>query len=278
MSRSGSPTPKAPNAPVWGRLFRCASSESALREIAQWLGLDDRVVLELSDGSSIVAGIGDGGGTPEVQRSEEVAGRPPWYLSMRAGAPRLITDAEFARAAEALAAWRAARLERERAEARRAARVRDLETLHVLGGRLAEATTPDDLLGIVAAALDDRVGVDAVGWAHAFAGRPTVEIRALRPCGDDAIAGIVRDAARDMGWDDAAGPSVAVVAAGDADHDLGRRDEVGPDEIAFVPLLRRGARIAHLVVVAPRMTLGPRVHVVFGAGRTSRFISTASSR
>lgn len=221
------------SSPPWAAVFRCVGVEAALSEIARWLDADG--------GVELAAGPGEG-----AAGSVTVGGSPPWWISARRGG---IPDPALAtRGAEVLAAWRASRLTVERVSARVEGRATDLEALQALSRAFSERRTPAELLAAAATALHERIGVDAVAWTSAFPlGSPVVH--QARPLGDGAIRSLLEAGRRGLPRGSTGGGTPEVACLDGFDAARGRRDEVDPRDVVVLPIPRRGATVAHLLVL-----------------------------
>jgi signal transduction histidine kinase/CheY-like chemotaxis protein len=248
-----SPDRKPAGTPPWGALFRCVGVEGAVAEITRWL--DPEGIAEL------VVEIEPTGSVPGPSASR-VAGNPPWALtaSLR-GVP---DPGTAARAAAALEAWRASRLSVERVTARVEARAKDLEALQALSRAMSECRTPASLLEAVAAALHDRVGVDAVGWFATFP-QGNLPFHVTRPLGGSALRTL-----REVGTRGLEGPVAGSVVVNESrldsyDPSRGTRDELDPRDVLTLPVTRRGRAVANLVVVVPERPGERALRFLYGA-------------
>src|SRR5262245_61762544 len=109
--------------PEWQRLFRRATPEGALREVAAWIGDADRLALSLEvpgeAGPETVSyrGAATTEGAGRARFEAAVPGRPEWRLAL-SGPTEALSQECADQAAWSLAAWRVARLEQSRADAR----------------------------------------------------------------------------------------------------------------------------------------------------------------
>jgi signal transduction histidine kinase/CheY-like chemotaxis protein len=249
------PTPDriAPGTPPWGALFRCVGVEAAVAEIARWLDPEGGVDLALAVEPT---------GVPLDPSTSRVSGNPSWSLTARR---RGIPDFDLARrAAAALEAWRASRLSVERVTARVEARAKDLEALQALSRALSECRSPSDLLDAVAAALHDRVGIDAVGWVATFP-QGELPFRLARPLGAAALRTL-----RDVGRRGIDGPIpgasvVEGVRLESYDASRGAREDLDARDVLTLPISRRGTTAANLVVVTPERPGERALRFLYGA-------------
>ncbi|HEX6853366.1 MAG TPA: ATP-binding protein [Candidatus Polarisedimenticolaceae bacterium] len=240
-------------APPWGALFRCVGVEAALLEISRWLDPDAGV--DLAVDVEPAEGVRD----PFCSR---ISGSPAWVLSARRGG---VPDRELAdRAAVPLEAWRASRLSVERVTARVEARARDLEALQALSRAMSECRSPADLLAAVAAAVHDRVGVDALGWVATF-GQGDPPFHLARPLGSQAMR-TLREVGRRGIDDQGPGPgAIEVTRLESYDASRGPREELDPRDVLTLPIVRRGGTAANLVVVTPERPGERALRFLYGA-------------
>jgi signal transduction histidine kinase/CheY-like chemotaxis protein len=274
MPDRADPTAGAPEPfgqPEWQRLFRRATPEGALREIAEWVGDEERleIVLEVpgASGPELVAYRGAAApvGAERERFESRVAGRPDWKLVVSA-APAVALSRERAdRAAWALAAWRVARLEQSRADARLRLRTRDLDVLQTLGRRASEAKTPGELFTVVASALHEGAGIDVVGIAHALGGFPSASVYPSRPVDRDALDLLLRRTGVALGWAIGHEPSLEFhLLPGLETSEATRHGAVDADWLRL-PLVRRGNLVGELLLL-PSEPLGDgRVRLAYGA-------------
>lgn len=227
---------------VWGTLFRCASPETALAELARGLALDDPTALRIEILSEETDGAGPVGAF--------VPGRPPWRLIVTDGCV-LSGSTTLAAAAQALAAWRAHRIEQSRASGRLEVRTRDLEALHALERRLAEGRTPEALVTQAAESLREAIGADAAGWFPGPGPGPGLDLRVARPLSDEALMRIAEAVGREAKR--ASLGTVRTIPLPGVDELAGSRHDVSRDEITVLPVPRRGASAGYFVVLSPEV-------------------------
>src|SRR5262249_9512049 len=137
-------------------------------------------------------------GAPRVEAL--VPGRPDWRLVASTSAATPLDPERVERAAWALAAWRAARLQQSRADARLRVRTRDPDAPPTLGRGGAEAKPPPGLFAAAAAALPGGAGIDLVGVAHTLEGAPAAALFPSRPVPGDALDLLLRRSGVALGW------------------------------------------------------------------------------
>jgi signal transduction histidine kinase/ActR/RegA family two-component response regulator len=256
--------------PAWQRIFRRSTPEGALQEIAAWMGAEHlELILEVSAGPKpdVVRYRGAGALPGEVVRRAEarVPGRPEWRLVASCPGSRPLSQERLERAAWALAAWRAARLEHSRADARLRRTTRDLDILQVLGRKGAEAKTPAELFAVVAASLHEGAGMDLVAVAHALAGSPAVSVFPSRPVADDDLDLLLRRTGVALGWPIGHDPVLERTPQSGFDAREVVRQGVQDVEWVRCPLTRRGKTIGEMILL-PSEPLGEgSMRLAYGA-------------
>ncbi len=230
----------------WPRLFRCTTADGAAAEVAERVGggalrIDpDDAPLDRDSGAGLRF---------IVRRRDGAVPDPAW-----------VREAE-----SALEAWHAARAEIDRAEAGARGRARELEALYALGRALSEARTPARLFAVTAAALHRDAGVDTAAFVHALEGAPRAEVFASRPVPGAEIAAGAASWARGLpGGGPAPEARIHRMPAFD-EAEEGEGTPFHPDDAVVIPLLRRGAVLANLVVFAPDAGSERRLRFFFGA-------------
>jgi len=167
-------------------------------------------------------------------------------------------------ALSALDAWRAARRELERDQRVLEARTRELALLQDLGRTATEATTPADLFRRAAHLLHRGVEADAVVTVHAFEAEPRVEAFVARPISRDHLEAIAARACEAAGCRLETMPSVEVDLLDGFDESRRTRAHLPSDDLAVLPIPRKGKRVASLGVLLPNRDEA-RLRVVYGA-------------
>ena len=136
------------------------------------------------------------------------------------------------------------------AEARIAARSRELDVIHTLGRLAAQAQSPEELFRATIAALERADPIEAALVARVEAGVPQVECHLARPFGADCLVRLSRLALDVLGVHaPATGPQIARHESEGYDPRRDERQDFDPDEAIVVPVLRRGQAAACLVVL-----------------------------
>jgi signal transduction histidine kinase/CheY-like chemotaxis protein len=254
--------------PEWQRLFRRTTPEGALGEIATWIGAGDdlEICLEVAGDAGAEVVRYRGASAPEAgQQSVEatVPGRPDWKLVASALAP--LSHERVDRAAWALAAWRVARLEQSRADARLRLQTRDLEVVQALGRKATEAKTAAELFAVVASALHEGAGLDAVAIAHTLGGFPAASVFPSRPVDREAIDLLLRRTGVALGWPVGHEPVLDFHGLpGLETSEAQRPGTVDGDWVRF-PLLRRGNPIGELILLPSEPLVDAQIRLAYVA-------------
>lgn len=254
----------------WSALFRCASLDEALGEVARGLGWSDAGEIVIESGLDARrekghwAGAPGGAASRRASLSVPIPGKPPWVL--RIASPKGAPDerAAAAVAASAVAAWRSARAEIGRPESILAARTRELSLVQSVGRAAAEARTPAALFVSTADLLHQGLGAEAVAVVHALQGGVDGEVYAARPLSGAAAVELARIAADAAGIDMPMPEAIRVLRLAGFDGGAAERGTMREPDTAATPLLRRGRPVAG-IAMAPQEPPGEReLRVFFG--------------
>jgi signal transduction histidine kinase/ActR/RegA family two-component response regulator len=262
-SRGDTLRPVAAGLPDWPTLFRRTTADGALRDIASWIGNEDDLdlLLEIPGPSgpetvryrgAAVTGSASSGPSEAVVR-----GRPAWKLSAWCRGSEAIPQLRIDWAAWVLSAWRTARLEQGRADARVQSRAKDLDILQAMSRRGAEAQSPQDLFATVATVLHEGAGIDLLAVAHSLGGGREVTSYLGRPVAEGDIDSIATELAEALGWSKEPALDIECALLPGFERTAEKRGEFHSEEVVQAPLVRRGKTIG-AVAIAPSEPLGER--------------------
>jgi len=200
----------------WSRLLKAETTESALAEIARWLGTD-------------VRWLSPGSGDPAPGNSSR---------------PDLVERATFA-----LDAWREARRELALAERRLTARSAELDLIQAVGRRAAEARALPELFATTVAAMHQGVPLDLAITAHRGDRGLELQFFSTRPFAESYLEELELRARRFLGDE---GESAPLVQRSELDgYDPARRaeSEFREEDLVLLPLMSRGQPVACWIVV-----------------------------
>jgi len=246
------PPGPAPRAPLdWSRLAAIASPETALRTIVEALGPAEATdwTLELCEGETLAEDVA----TPWV----DVPGDPRWRVTGPAGG--------VAAVAQALAAWRAARVGLDEAERRLRERTEELDLLHALGREATEARTLETLFRAAARVLHARRELDLVAFARVLLeGTVVASVYPARPFEAEELRSVVRGALLRLQASPERAPRLVVELTEDYDEAKGRRHGSAAEAALHLALARRGGAPACMSVVPDRPLTERDRRLLFG--------------
>jgi len=237
---------------TWSRLIASESPAEALEELALWLGAGTaELVLESTVASTGCIADWRSARPPRgpLRRSSRIVrGEPIWRLIV-SGLEQVPSAGLIDRAVVAFEAWREAQLERLRAEARFAARTRELDVLQSLGQRAAEANSPYDLFAAAVETLQRGDDLDLALATYSLDGTSEAFAFQSRPFESSSLDRLVARAGELLGWSSDALPEARLVELTNFDPARGMRSDFDDDQLVVLPILRRDTAVACLLVV-----------------------------
>jgi len=130
-----------------------------------------------------------------------------------------------------------------------AARARELDLIQALGRSAAAARAPGDLFSATISALQPGEQLDLLVVAHALEGRSELLLFLSRPVSDACIEAVRQRAIRLMQWPAEPPPVLQRTRLATYDDAQAPRETFEEDELVVLPLLRKGAPAAYLIVL-----------------------------
>jgi two-component system NtrC family sensor kinase len=153
----------------------------------------------------------------------------------------------------------------KRAEARLAARTRELDLIQTLGRRAAEARTPHELFHATISALQIGEEVDLAMVAHRREHGDELLAYLSRPVEDECLARLARRAGALLGWSPERTPSARRIRLDTFDEARGRRGDFREQDLIVLPILRRDSAIACLLVLPLREAGEEHLRLLYSA-------------
>ncbi len=242
----------------WETLFRQTRIDGALDEVGHALDRAGSCDLEITTASSPASTIAlvhaRVSGSVRSEKSSWIGGDPAWTLTARARAGASPSLHAMAEASSALAAWRVARAEVCRIDAGLEARTLELALLQAIGRSAAEARSHDELFAGAAAVLHAGGVIDLLAAVLSAQEQPTALVFLGRPVPAHDIEALIGETI-----------PLRIVPLDGFDTERGVREGVRADAVVHVPLERRSAPAARLILLVSAPVDEAKVRLVYGA-------------